>query len=606
MDVDPPSNGDTLPSLPHLPHDARIGRYPLGVTLGKGGMGEVVSARDEQIGRAVAIKRMTSGGDRRRFLREARIQGRLEHPAIVPVHELWHDDEGQPVFVMKQLAGTTLADVLVADSRSRRQLLRAFVDVCLAIEFAHTRGVVHRDLKPSNVMLGDFGEVYVLDWGVAKIVSDSERPSFTDIEAIDGDTNGKLLGTPGYMAPEQIRGDGEIDGRADIYTLGCMLFEILTRKPLHPRGTAGIASAIAGVDARPSRAAQECDPRRQMTRGRHVQPRGPRQAIAKRAATQSDAIAPELDAICVRATALDPAHRFSSARELGDAVQRFLDGDRDLEQRKELAAAHMTEARAALAKGDTPEARKIAMHAAGLALALDPSADGPAEVIGRLMLTPPLVTPPEVDREMEALEISGLRAQSKLILLSMVGYLLFLPIMFAVGFRDPWYIVAETATLAFAFWAGLKELRDPRAVRFARMSLAGNIIMLALLSRIATPFLIAPGLGALIVMVVMAHPRMGKAWFLCGICCLALLGPFLLETVGLLSPTTVVVGDGFRLHTAAAALHPAGTLIAMSLFTPFVLAVAALLARSNANRQREAQRVIQLQAWQLRQLMPTT
>jgi serine/threonine-protein kinase len=583
MDVDTPDDGATLPTLPHLPHDLKIGRYPLGSVLGKGGMGEVISARDDQIGRRVAIKRMATGGDRRRFLREARIQGRLEHPAIVPVHELWHDDDGQPMFVMKQLAGVTLADLLANESRSRRQLLRAFVDVCLAIEFAHTRGVVHRDLKPSNIMLGDFGEVYVLDWGVAKIIAETERASFADIEAIDGETNGKLLGTPGYMSPEQIRGDAMLDGRADVYGLGCLLFEILAGRPLHPRGTAGIASAIAGVDARPSR---------------HVH-------TGKRPPTQSDAIAPELDAICVRATAVEAAYRFPTARELGDAVQRFLDGDRDLEHRRELAAVHMTEARAAMAAGDVPESRKVAMHAAGRALALDPSSDGPAALIGRLMLTPPLVTPPEVDREMEALELRGLRAQSRLILMSMVGYLVFLPIMYAIGFRDPWYIVAEVITLGFAFWAGLKELRDPRAVRYARMSLAGNVVMLALLSRIATPFLIAPGLGALIVMVVTAHPRMGKAWLLCAICCMAMLGPFLLETIGLLDPTTLVVGDGFQLHTAAASLHPTGTLVAISLFIPFVLAVAALLARSNAMRQREAQRVIQLQAWQLRQLMPS-
>ena len=174
-------------------------RYRMESVIGRGGMGEVVSARDEQIGRAVAIKRMTSDDPSpaaiARVLREARIQGRLEHPAVVPVHELWRDGRGQPFFVMKQLTGTTLFDVLArieaGDAEtiarfSRQHLLRAFAEICLAIEFAHTRGVVHRDLKPTNIMLGDFGEVYVLDWGIARVIGDSaDRARDPPVEHVD-------------------------------------------------------------------------------------------------------------------------------------------------------------------------------------------------------------------------------------------------------------------------------------------------------------------------------------------------------------------------------------------------------------------------------------
>src|SRR5512143_50178 len=188
-------------------------RYALGLQLGAGGMGEVLLARDDQIGRDVAIKRMRVEATPvavTRFLREAKIQGRLEHPSIVPVHELASDAAGRPFFVMKRLTGTTLAAILKEASVSRQKLLRAFADVCLAVEFAHRRGVIHRDRKPDNIMLGDFGEVYVLDWGVAHV--DSESDSLHDGGAVaageDGATEvGAILGTPGYIAPELVRGD---------------------------------------------------------------------------------------------------------------------------------------------------------------------------------------------------------------------------------------------------------------------------------------------------------------------------------------------------------------------------------------------------------------
>src|SRR5207244_12362388 len=137
-------------------------------------------------------------------------------------------------------SGTTLADVLprlalgdpqAAEQFGRQRLLRAFADVCLAIEFAHTRGVVHRDLKPANIVVGDFGEVYVLDWGIARVTGsdDFDRGSFVDITTLDGNETvaGAILGTPGYISPEQILGDPDLDGRADVYALGCILFELL-------------------------------------------------------------------------------------------------------------------------------------------------------------------------------------------------------------------------------------------------------------------------------------------------------------------------------------------------------------------------------------------
>ena len=165
--------------------EPRIGaeRYRIGERIGRGGMGEVLAARDEHLGREVAIKRMRAEAptaiQMTRFLHEARIQGRLDHPAIVPVHDVGFDGRGRPYFAMKKLAGTTLSAILKAREAPRRRLLRAFADVCLAVEFAHVRGVIHRDLKPDNVILGDSGEVYVLDWGRREGRRQSRRASMT-------------------------------------------------------------------------------------------------------------------------------------------------------------------------------------------------------------------------------------------------------------------------------------------------------------------------------------------------------------------------------------------------------------------------------------------
>src|SRR5262245_40087134 len=221
---------DSSPRSDGAPTRLSLPNYSVGDVIGKGGMGEVLLARDPEIGRDVAIKRMVDGASPAllaRFMREAKIQARLEHPAIVPVHELGRDAEGRPYFTMKRLTGTTLHEVLQRPPRLP-ELLRTFVDVCLAIGFAHARGVVHRDLKPANIMVGDFGEVYVLDWGLARVTAEADEPrSSDDLAAADGLTQaGAMLGTPGYMAPEQVRDAGLVGPAADVYALGCLLFEI--------------------------------------------------------------------------------------------------------------------------------------------------------------------------------------------------------------------------------------------------------------------------------------------------------------------------------------------------------------------------------------------
>jgi hypothetical protein len=211
-------------------------RYALGATLGRGGMGEVRLCRDLVLHRALAMKLVTSTspGTVTRFVREARVQGQLEHPGIVPVHDLGLEPGGRPYFTMKRVRGVTLAEVLRALAEGneaarakypRRRLLQAFQAVCLTVDFAHSRHVVHRDLKPANVMLGDFGEVYVLDWGIAKHL---DAPLDADAETLSGESvapqagqtaQGAVMGTPGYMSPEQALGE-PVDPRTDVYALG--------------------------------------------------------------------------------------------------------------------------------------------------------------------------------------------------------------------------------------------------------------------------------------------------------------------------------------------------------------------------------------------------
>jgi serine/threonine protein kinase len=286
-----------------VPSDMLLaGRYRIRRRLGKGGMGEVMSAHDEQVGRDVAIKRMRAANPSQRavarFVREATVQGRLEHPAIVPVHEVGLDSDGLPFFVMKKLSGTSLA-VLLQDPANfpRQRALRAFADVCLAVELAHTKGVIHRDLKPDNIMLGDFGEVYILDWGVAKVTGETEDGEFADVGSGSGDHAtgaGIAIGTPGYMSPEQVRGDRDIDGRADIYTLGCVLFEILAGEPLHPRGGGGRARYRTGARrvVRQSDAAAARRSRPDRARARRARTTLPRRRSRPRAASPARDRAP--------------------------------------------------------------------------------------------------------------------------------------------------------------------------------------------------------------------------------------------------------------------------------------------------------------------------
>jgi serine/threonine protein kinase len=218
---------------PELPSD----RYVLLHPIGRGGMGAVYAARDAQLDRDVAIKVTSSpastGALDARLRQEARVLARLEHPGIVPVHDAGVLADGRAYYVMKLVRGETLA-AHAARLGDEASLLGVFERVAQTIAFAHARGVVHRDLSPSNVMVGSFGEVLVLDWGVAKLVgagaeADDGAAASGTAASRDATGSGTRLGTPGYMAPEQARGESSDAGpEADVYSLGALLFWLLT------------------------------------------------------------------------------------------------------------------------------------------------------------------------------------------------------------------------------------------------------------------------------------------------------------------------------------------------------------------------------------------
>ena len=256
-------------------------RYRLIDKLGQGGMGGVFRVEDTALERQVALKVITVG-DREsdwpaRLLQEARVIAKLEHPGIVPVHDAGVLADGRPFYTMKLVQGKRL-DEHIATIPGLSDRLRIFLRICDAIAFAHAHGVLHRDLKPGNVMVGPFGEVLVMDWGLSKLVGTSSGVAMgqgaeAPVAEIagPGTAHGSVFGTPGYMAPEQTRGEISVDERADIYSLGAVLPFLL-------------------ADASP-------------------------QPIPR-----------ALSAIRRQAMAADPAERYPSVQELANDVAHFLDG----------------------------------------------------------------------------------------------------------------------------------------------------------------------------------------------------------------------------------------------------------------------------------------
>jgi serine/threonine-protein kinase len=552
------------------------GVYVFGEILGRGGMGEVVLAHDRRIGRDVAVKRLPSGAPTQdeisRFLREARIQARLDHPAIVPVYELGREPSGRPYFTMKRLAGTTLADILARGSAPRQRLLRAFVDVCRAVDFAHSRGVVHRDLKPGNIVLGEYGEVYVLDWGAARVLGDAPDGVLTaDIDTLEGAApSGQVLGTPGYMAPEQLQ-HPDAGRPADVYALGAILFELLAGEPLHPRAAAIQSTLTAATVTSPAS--------RRPDRG----------------------IAPELDALCTAMLVIEPKLR-PTARRCAESIEEFLDGDRDLERRRTMAIDLAGHARAAYEAG----LRADAMRAASRALALDPGTAGAAELVTRLMLEPPREPPPELREAIRRTDADGISRHARS---AVPGYLLiatFLPVIIWNGVLQ-WPIVLGSTGIALVMAFGAWRLvRIPdRAYAWMLLYGVGNAALVAVLSRLSGSFTYVSALVSFITMSVVTYPAfLRRPWVVMAVLLAGFLIPIGLEAAGAIPTTWSLVDNALVLRGYGVRVDGPPAVISIVLATVATVVMAGILSSRLARANRDAQHQLVIQAWHLRQLLP--
>ena len=477
---------------------------------------ELIEDHDPRVERTVAIKRLVGDlepAEIERFLHEAQVQGRLEHPAIVPVLDAGTDAEGRPYMVMRQVGGTALAEAierrLAGDAEAERRfpirrLLGAFVDVCLAVEYAHAQGIAHGDLRSANVLLGDFGEVYVREWGRARPVEDGA-------------------------------------GADDVAALGAILSRIVA--------------------------------------GRYV--------------------APELFDACAAAE----GRQLASARELAVTVQRWLDGVRDVRRRRELGARHREAAQAAFAAGDAANA----MSEAQSAVALDPGDAAAAEILGRLVLTPPAADSPEAAAAIAASDRAELRSQAKVATISYLAVPAFAPLLLWPGVMPgAWPVLAALLAIgALLIGMSILAAHDRLRDRWVWMSILGNVVLIAFFSRVWSPLLAVPAMAATLTMTAMTVPAMRAWWLVPVVMALPVLGTWGLEWLGVLEPTVWATGESVVISSQVVHLPRGPTFAVLALHSSMLILVAGHYTWRLTRESRDARIRLLSQAWHLEQLART-
>jgi eukaryotic-like serine/threonine-protein kinase len=344
------------------------------------------------------------------------------------------------------------------------------------------------------------------------------------------------------------------------------------REPIHPRGGSALASTLEGSVDSPSR-------------------RKPEQAVA-----------PELDAACIAALTAAPSSR-PSARELADRVQRYLDGDRDLEQRRKLANEQHAVARAALATGD----RGRAMHAGGRALALDPESAA-AELVTQLMLEPPRDPPPALQAEILATDAADIRRHARRAAIAYFSVVLLLPLAMWNGVRS-WSLGLGFLVLALVLSAAAWQIvaRPQRTLREMAVYAAGNAALVALLGRMLGPFLIVPAVVCVLTMSMMSYPSFARrSPILVAFMSIGWLVPIALEQLGLLRPTWAVVNGSLVSWSYAIDVNGSSTIVLVLVTTFVTITVAGFLSGAYVRAHLDAKHQLVAQAWHLRQLLPAT
>jgi serine/threonine-protein kinase len=504
---------------------------------------------------------------------------RGEPPTVLPpaAEAEPHDSPAQVSATEPQAmarAERTLEDVIVRLAASRpdhftplHERVVLAVRLCQAVAVAHASGVLLNDLKPALIGVGLFGEVNLVDRGSATPL---------------GASGAKVTGTPAYMSPEQARGETDgLDGRTDVYSLGAILFEIVYREPLHegPGAAAKMSSTLVGPEMRASRRTHGAD------------------------------VPPELEALCAKACALDPDYRVPSARALADAVERFLDGERDDERRKEIAKVHVEKATALAARADAGEAdaRTEALRELGRALVLDPT-HGPAlSALESMLVHVPSPPPREAQEEIARAELSQRRGVLRATAMRHAFWALLGPLMFVtLPLRDGTLAAGMLAIVLALFALTVFVWRARAGSRPWWFVLVGSTaVTIGLLSSLFGPFVFVPSLAATYTIFYAPQTTVRERNFLHAVLALAVLLPGVLGELGVVPRLATFLPDGSMVvRSPIFGFEEGGTLLILLVSNLLLVVVPGTIGGRFFERLRTLEARSIVQGWYLRQLLP--